>query len=123
MRRCTLEEVARWSGGTLIKGDPSLAVDRLHTDSRTLAVGDCFVALRGDRFDGHEFVHQVKDRGAVAALVATPLLADLPENLGLVEVPDTLEALQQFRRDLPQAAFRPHHRCDRQQRQDEHEGS
>jgi UDP-N-acetylmuramoyl-tripeptide--D-alanyl-D-alanine ligase len=95
MRRCTLEEVARFSGGRLVRGDPALPVDRLHTDTRTLAAGDCFVALRGDRFDGHAFVREVKSRGAVAALVSNRA-ADLPDDLGLVEVPDTLEALQRF---------------------------
>ena len=97
MRRCTLEEVARFSGGRLIKGDPSLPVDRLHTDTRTLTAGDCFVALQGDRFDGHTFVAQVRNHGAVAAVVSNPLVAsDLPDDLGLVEVPNTLEALQRF---------------------------
>jgi UDP-N-acetylmuramoyl-tripeptide--D-alanyl-D-alanine ligase len=97
MRRCTLEEVARFSGGRLIKGDPSLPVDRLHTDTRTLLAGDCFVALQGDRFDGHSFVAQVRNHGAVAALVSNRLISsDLPDDLGLVEVPDTLEALQRF---------------------------
>jgi UDP-N-acetylmuramoyl-tripeptide--D-alanyl-D-alanine ligase len=96
MRRCTLEEVARFSGGRLIQGDPALPVDRLHTDTRTLGEGDCFVALRGDRFDGHAFVRDVRERGAVAALVSNRLLPDVPADLGLVEVPDTLEALQRF---------------------------
>jgi UDP-N-acetylmuramoyl-tripeptide--D-alanyl-D-alanine ligase len=97
MRRCTLEEVARFSGGRLVKGDPMLPVDRLHTDTRTLAAGDCFVALQGDRFDGHTFVPQVKRHGAVAALVSNPINAiDLPEGLGVVEVRNTLEALQRF---------------------------
>jgi len=96
MRRCTLEEVAQWSGGRLIKGNPSLSVDRLHTDTRTLASGDCFVALQGDRFDGHAFIREVKHHGAVAALVSNRLIPDLPEDLGLVEVSDTLEALQRF---------------------------
>jgi len=96
MRRCTLEEVARLSGGRLVKGDPSLPVDRLHTDTRTLAAGDCFVALQGDRFDGHAFVSEVKNRGAVAALVSSRVIPDLPEDLGLVEVSDTLEGLQRF---------------------------
>ncbi|MCE0497779.1 MAG: UDP-N-acetylmuramoyl-tripeptide--D-alanyl-D-alanine ligase [Methylacidiphilales bacterium] len=96
MRRCTLEEVARLSGGRLVKGDPALAVDRLHTDTRSLHQGDCFVALRGDRFDGHTFVREVKNCGAVAALVSNRLIPDLPDDLGLVEVPDTLEALQRF---------------------------
>jgi UDP-N-acetylmuramoyl-tripeptide--D-alanyl-D-alanine ligase len=96
MRRCTLEEVARFSGGRLIQGDPALSVDRLHTDTRTLGAGDCFVALRGDRFDGHTFVRDVRDRGAVAAVVSNRTLPDVPADLGLVEVHDTLEALQLF---------------------------
>jgi UDP-N-acetylmuramoyl-tripeptide--D-alanyl-D-alanine ligase len=97
MQRCTLEEVARFSGGRLVKGDPLLAVDRLHTDTRTLHAGDCFVALQGDRFDGHTFVQQVKNHGAVAALVSDQFNpADVPDDIGLVEVPDTLEGLQRF---------------------------
>ncbi len=75
-----------------------------HRHAGPLAAGDCFVALRGDRFDGHAFVREVKSRGAVAALVSGRL-SDLPDDLGLVEVPDTLEALQRFaatyRRLLP----------------------
>jgi UDP-N-acetylmuramoyl-tripeptide--D-alanyl-D-alanine ligase len=96
MRRCTLAEVAQFSGGRLIQGDPALAVERLHTDTRTLTAGDCFVALHGDRFDGHEFVREVRHHGAVAALVSKRTLPDLPVDLGLVEVPNTLEGLQRF---------------------------
>jgi UDP-N-acetylmuramoyl-tripeptide--D-alanyl-D-alanine ligase len=97
MRQCTLEEVARFSGGRLIKGDPGLSIDRLHTDTRTLVAGDCFVALQGDRFDGHAFVSQVKNHGAVAALVAhAPVAADVPDDLAIVQVANTLEGLQSF---------------------------
>jgi UDP-N-acetylmuramoyl-tripeptide--D-alanyl-D-alanine ligase len=95
MRRCTLAEVARLAGGTLLQGDPMLTIDRLHTDTRTLAAGDCFVALRGDRFDGHTFVPEAGRHGAVAAVVSNRMDA-APSDLGLVEVPDTLEALQRF---------------------------
>ena len=95
MRRCTLAEVARLSGGTLLQGDPALAIDRLHTDSRTLTAGDCFVALTGDRFDGHSFVPEAKRHGAVAAVVSSRTTG-APADLGLVGVPDTLEALQRF---------------------------
>jgi len=96
MRSCTLEEVALMSGGQVIKGDPALVVNRLHTDTRTLLSGDCFVALQGDRFDGHAFVRDVKSRGAVAALISHRVMPDLPDDLGLIAVPDTLEALQRF---------------------------
>jgi UDP-N-acetylmuramoyl-tripeptide--D-alanyl-D-alanine ligase len=97
MRICTLEEVARFSGGRLINGNPLIPVNRLHTDTRTLTAGDCFVALQGDRFDGHTFVPQARNQGAVAALISHPIIsADVPSDLGLVEVPNTLEGLQRF---------------------------
>lgn len=41
---------------------------RVHTDSRSLAPGDLFVALRGERFDGNDFLLEAKARGAVAAV-------------------------------------------------------
>jgi UDP-N-acetylmuramoyl-tripeptide--D-alanyl-D-alanine ligase len=95
VKSTTLAEVARLSGGRVLQGDPALAVTRLHTDTRTLGEGDCFVALRGDRFDGHTFVPQARAHGAVAAMISTRT-SDAPAGLGLVEVPDTLEGLQRF---------------------------
>lgn len=58
------------------------------TDSRQLAPGALFVALRGARFDGHAFVAEAARRGAVAALVSEPV-ADLP----CIRVADTRLAL------------------------------
>ena len=43
-------------------------IDRVHTDSRSLQVGDLFVALRGERFDGNQFIAQAKAQGAVAVV-------------------------------------------------------
>jgi len=70
---------------------------RVHTDTRTLAPGDLFVALRGERFDGNDFLTEAKARGAVAALCegdadARLQAAGLP---GLV-VPDAKRALAQL---------------------------
>lgn len=45
-----------------------VVADRVHTDSRSLQAGDLFVALRGERFDGNEFIAQAKAQGAVAVL-------------------------------------------------------
>ena len=45
----------------------SVLVDRVHTDTRTLRSGDLFVALRGERFDAHDFLPQAAAAGAVAA--------------------------------------------------------
>jgi len=59
------------------------------TDSRTAHPGDLFVALRGERFDGHDFLAQVQAAGVAAALVATPIAGDMPQ----LQVADTQRAL------------------------------
>ena len=53
-------------------GDGAIALARIHTDSRSLQAGDLFVALQGERFDAHDFLPQVRQAGAVAALAGTP---------------------------------------------------
>ena len=45
-----------------------VVADRVHTDSRSLQVGDLFVALRGERFDGNQFIAQAQAQGAVAVV-------------------------------------------------------
>jgi len=53
--------------------------DRLATDSRTIESGALFVALRGDRFDGHEYVAAAAERGAAGAVVERELPLSLPQ--------------------------------------------
>jgi UDP-N-acetylmuramoyl-tripeptide--D-alanyl-D-alanine ligase len=78
---------------------------RVSTDSRTVGPQELFVALRGERFDGHAFVVQALDRGAVAAMVAVDREGDVPGNLLVVD--DPLGGLQRLARhwrggfDLP----------------------
>ncbi|RBA25118.1 UDP-N-acetylmuramoyl-tripeptide--D-alanyl-D-alanine ligase [Herminiimonas fonticola] len=67
--------------------------DGVSTDSRNVAAGNLFVALRGDRFDAHEFLHQVAER-KVAAVVVEKMPADL--NVPALVVPDTRIALGQI---------------------------
>lgn len=68
------------------------AFDRVTTDTRQLAAGDLFVALRGERFDGHDYLQQAQQAGAVGALVSRRVDSALPQ----VCVPDTLQALQTY---------------------------
>jgi UDP-N-acetylmuramoyl-tripeptide--D-alanyl-D-alanine ligase len=60
---------------------------RVATDTRTLQPGDLFVALRGERFDGHDFVSDALASGAVAAMVAGDRAAALHGNLVVVDDP------------------------------------
>ena len=64
----SLQQALAWLPGARLVGDGAVAVQRVHTDTRTLAPGDLFVALRGERFDAHDFVPQARAQGAVAAL-------------------------------------------------------
>ncbi len=64
----TLKQAAQWITGVQIVGDASITVQRVHTDTRSLMQGDLFVALKGDRFDGNDYLAEAKAKGAVAAL-------------------------------------------------------
>ena len=71
-----LSELAQIIGGSLVGAD--VAFDEISTDSRTLPPGTLFVALSGERFDGHDYVVAVQAQGAVAALVERACAVDLP---------------------------------------------
>jgi UDP-N-acetylmuramoyl-tripeptide--D-alanyl-D-alanine ligase len=62
-------------------------------DSRTLTAGDLFIAIAGERFDGHEYVQAALEKGAVGAIVAAEKKV-AGDPLRLLQVEDTLKALQ-----------------------------
>jgi len=63
-------------------------------DSRTVQSGELFLAVKGERLDGHDFVEQALGRGAIAAVVRKDQLARCSSSAGLLAVDDTLVALQ-----------------------------
>lgn len=74
-------------------GDPSTPIWRVHTDTRSLQPGDLFVALRGERFDAHEFLTQAAGKGATAVLAERDVASsELPG----VQVADAHQALAQL---------------------------
>jgi len=98
--RLTLKVVAEAVGGRVAAGDPAQEIGAVVTDSRTLQAGDFFVALRGPRFDAHDFLAEVAARGAGGVMAEagrgfTPSQAGREgPPYGVVEVADTLKALQ-----------------------------
>lgn len=68
------------------------------TDSRTLEKGDLFVAIKGEKYDGHQFLDEVKVKGAVAALVNKNYKHNEENSLPLIYVEDTLQALGEMAR-------------------------
>ena len=70
MEGVSLTDIQQWTAGRVVGIlEPRQAVAGISTDSRTLAPGELFLALRGPSFDGHEFVQQALNRGACGAVV------------------------------------------------------
>lgn len=92
----TLDEVAEAAGGSL--SDTSALTARptgVSIDSRSIRKGELFFAIRGPRFDGHDFVGETLDRGAVGAVVGADRFGG--RSVGpVIPVADTVEALQRL---------------------------
>lgn len=83
-------------GGELLQGSPTVKFLRVNTDSRQVQVGDLFIALSGERFDGHEFVAEVAQKGAVAVIVEKGRkLATLP-GCAVIQVKNARQAFGQI---------------------------
>jgi UDP-N-acetylmuramoyl-tripeptide--D-alanyl-D-alanine ligase len=78
------------------QGPVPASVAGLSIDSRNVAPGDAFFAIRGDHRDGHEFVGAALAANAALAVVAAERRAQFPSNAPLLVVPDVLVALRQL---------------------------
>jgi UDP-N-acetylmuramoyl-tripeptide--D-alanyl-D-alanine ligase len=96
----TAADIAECTGGRVVHGDPTAVIGRIAIDSRTLEAGDCFVAIEGERFDGHDFVADVLARGAGGVVIARDLAAAAPQDAIVIRVDDTTRALQDVARDV-----------------------
>src|ERR1700688_164294 len=91
--KLTLSKIAEFISA---KGDFSAeeVVEGYSIDSRTLGAGQLFFAVKGERLDGHDFVQQALEKGAVAAVVGKEQLGRYANKARLLAVEDTLVALQ-----------------------------
>ena len=89
----SLQQAQALLPGSRLVGDAWLHIARVHTDTRSLQPGDLFVALKGERFDAHDFLSQARRSGAVAALAQRGLQA---AGLPGLEVADSGAALMQL---------------------------
>jgi UDP-N-acetylmuramoyl-tripeptide--D-alanyl-D-alanine ligase len=89
-----LSQALGWLSQAQLHGAGDVSVRRVHTDSRSLQPGDLFVALRGERFDGNQFIASAKAQGAVAVLCeASGADAAQAAGLSALVVPDARIAL------------------------------
>jgi UDP-N-acetylmuramoyl-tripeptide--D-alanyl-D-alanine ligase len=104
MNPLTVSQIAQFAGALLSSGDGIVVVNKVSTDSRTIKPGELFVALRGENFEGHDFVEASAKAGATGALVDLNWAGNVPSNFALLRATDTLQAYQtlaaNYRRSL-----------------------
>jgi UDP-N-acetylmuramoyl-tripeptide--D-alanyl-D-alanine ligase len=88
-------EILKATGGSLIRGSSQWLCRGLSIDTRTLRPGNLFVALKGERFDGHDYLTAAAERGASGFLIRDDRLEkrETAVALPLIAVRDTLQAL------------------------------
>ncbi|MFH1201342.1 MAG: UDP-N-acetylmuramoyl-tripeptide--D-alanyl-D-alanine ligase [Candidatus Omnitrophota bacterium] len=89
-----LKEIQEATVAKLIKGNLNVKLKGISIDTRTIKRGDLFIAIKGARFDGHDFVEEAKRRGAKAVIISS--LRDQFKSLkdiNILMVPDTVYAL------------------------------
>jgi len=97
--------VAAAAGGCVVRGDAGRRFAAISIDSRTIGRGALFVAIRGDRLDGHAFVTEAVARGAGGVVVSDPAsAAGLDAAVPVVVVDDTTGALQALARHVRRAS-------------------
>lgn len=96
-------EIARLAGGKLLCGDARTIADGISTDSRSLRAGHVFLALKGDRFDGHDFLKEALQKSAAGVIGEADKLSDMTRaadsRAALITVGDTLSALHTLARN------------------------
>ena len=102
----TAGDIAAAVGGAIVAGEPGTLAERFSIDTRTLAPGDVFFAIRGERFDGEDFVGSALDAGAAGVISAKTGVSAAASRTGafVVLVADTTAALQDLARHVRRAS-------------------
>jgi len=90
MEKVKLSEIIKWCKGKVNKKFKDFFIEGISTDSRQIKKGEIFIALKGEKYDGHDFVKDAFKKGAVASIVSSDYIGN--DNL-LIKVKDTLYAL------------------------------
>lgn len=93
MNPIRLDEIAVAVGSRSIDRPIALSISSVSTDSRNIQQGDLFIAIVGDKFDGHAHLTQAASGGAVAAIVQSERIPAGVHPIPLLSVPDTRQAL------------------------------
>ena len=88
MKKLSIENLAKIIKASHKTPGTSYDVTDISTDSRTVKPGDCFFAISGDNFDGHNFLVDVFAKGAVCAVVSQDVPSDKFPGKAILKVSD-----------------------------------
>ena len=93
MKKTSIEQIAKASGGTLLRRGRESFITGIRHDSREVGPGEMFVAIAGENQDGHKYIPQVIEKGCAALLVSH--MEDCPEDaeVSIILAEDTVEAM------------------------------
>jgi len=94
MNRLSIFQIAELAAAAVSSGDGNAPIEKISTDSRTIKRGELFVALRGENFNGHNFIESVAKTGAAGAIVDLNWKGEILANFAVIRVEDTLRAYQ-----------------------------
>jgi len=100
----TIEEILKSTGGRLVSKTGNISISGVSIDSRTIKKGELFISLRGENFDGHNFIKEAVRKGASGVVIREgyPLTDSLTETeingIPIIAAGDTLNALQEMAR-------------------------
>src|SRR5438477_8827117 len=104
MNPLTLSQVAQFAEASLSSGEGHVVINKVRTESRTVKPVELYVAVRGENFEGHDFIEAGAKAGATGALVDLNWAGYVPNNFALLRATDTLQAYQtlaaNYRRSL-----------------------
>ena len=89
--KLTIKEITKACNGKFIGDDDTLEVTSYSKDTRTIKKGDCYVAIKGETFDGNDFLDKARDLGASCAIASKVV-----DNLPTILVDDTILAIQKL---------------------------
>lgn len=108
MNPTSLQQISQWCSGKVAQAkDACFTITHVDTDTRSITSGSLFVALTGERFDGHKFLAEAHKKGCAAALVTFEGAQHAPKDLPLIIVKDTLESLQLLAQNSRQTLTSP----------------
>jgi len=99
MEKVVLKDLVKATKGKFIFGNPKQPIKSISTDSRKICKGDIFFALKGKRYDAHQFVKKAVEEGAsgiVVTRIDDEINSFFPNLPAIVLVPDTIKALGDF---------------------------